>query len=102
MKLSGAGSASLASNRITMAPESPVAANRRSLAVWSVRRNSGSCGWKKLLGWGSKVRAAAGAPSICARLRAAAITARWPRCTPSKLPMAMTAPESAGGSGSSP
>ena len=61
-KLSGAGSASSASNRSTMAPESPVAANRRSLAVSSVSRNSGSCGRKKLRGWGSKVRAAAGPP----------------------------------------
>ena len=59
-KLSGDGSASAASNRSTMAPESPVAANRRSLAASSVRRNSGSCGRRKLRGWGSKVSAAAG------------------------------------------
>jgi len=32
-----------------------------------------------------------------ARARAASITARWPRCTPSKLPIATTAAAQGGG-----
>ena len=52
-------------------------------------------GPEEAAGCGSKVSAAAGRPSASARARAAAITARWPRCTPSKLPMATTAPSSA-------
>ena len=95
MKSSADNSASAASKRSTMAPLRPVAASRRSFARSSVSRNSDSPGRKKLRGCGSKVSAAAGRPSACARACAAAITARWPRCTPSKLPMATTAPLSA-------
>ena len=46
---------------------------------------------KNARGGGSKVSAACGRSSACARRIAASITARWPRCTPSKLPMATTA-----------
>ena len=53
---------------------------------------SGASGWKKLRGCGSKVSAAAGRWMARARSSAASITARWPRCTPSKLPMATTGP----------
>src|SRR5215472_14121532 len=94
--------ASAASKRSTIAPLSPVAARSRSFARSSVRRNSGSSGRKKLRGCGSKVSAAAFRPSALARASAAAITARWPRCTPSKLPMATTAPSSAWSADASP
>src|SRR5262249_6238614 len=53
-------------------------------------------------GCGSKVSAAAGRESALARASAAAITARCPRCTPSKLPMATTAPSRAWSAGASP
>src|SRR5215475_14225881 len=77
---------------ITTAPASPVPASNRNLLVSVVRRNCGLLGLKKLRGCGSKVTAKAGLP--CARpIRSAApITARWPRWTPSKLPIATTAP----------
>jgi len=52
----------------------------------------GLFGLKKLRGCGSKVTASAGRPWARPICRAAAITARWPRCTPSKLPIATTAP----------
>src|SRR6185369_9404372 len=71
---------------------SPVPANSRSLLVSSERRNWGLFGLKKLRGCGSKVTAKAGLPWLRPICRAAAITARWPRWTPSKLPMATTAP----------
>src|SRR5262245_39975441 len=77
---------------ITTAPARPVPAKSLSLLVSVVRRNCGLFGLKKLRGCGSKVTANAGLP--CARpiCRAAPITARWPRWTPSKLPIATTAP----------
>src|SRR5215475_3386111 len=77
---------------ITTAPARPVPARSRSLLVSVVRRNCGLFGLKKLRGCGSNVTAKAGWP--CARpIRSAApITARWPRWTPSKLPIATTAP----------
>src|SRR5262249_51136145 len=94
--------ASAASKRSTIAPLSPVAARSRSFARSLVRRNSGSSARKKLGGGGSKVSAAALRPSALARASAAAITARWPRCTPSKLPMATTALSSAWSADASP
>src|SRR6516225_7103804 len=81
-KSSALSFAKLASKVSTIAPSRPVAASSRNLAASSVRRNSGSCGSKNARGCGSKVSAAA-------------ITALWPRCTPSKLPMATVAPRSA-------
>ena len=84
-----------ASKVSTIAPSSPVAASRRSFPVSSVSRNMGCCGRRMAAGCGSKVSAAAGQRAVLARATAAAITARWPRCTPSKLPMAITAPRSA-------
>ena len=77
---------------MTTAPSSPVAASSRSLLVSVVRRNCGLLGLKKLRGCGSKVSAKAGLPRARPICRAAAITARWPRWTPSKLPIATTAP----------
>jgi len=68
-----------------------VPAKRRSLLVSSERRNCGLFGLKKLRGCGSKVTASAGLPWALPIARAAVITARWPRWTPSKLPIATTA-----------
>src|SRR4051812_27906915 len=84
--------ANAASNVRTSAPSRPVAASRRSFDFSSVRRNTGSDGRSTLRGCGSKVMAIAGASSAAARASAMSITARWPRCTPSKLPIAATAP----------
>ena len=89
---SAVSAAKLASKVSTSAPFSPVAASRRSFDVSSVRRNTGSDGRNTFRGCGSNVIAIAGASSAPARARAASITARWPRCTPSKLPIAATAP----------
>ena len=94
MKSSAEVAASCASKFMTMAPSSPLAANRRSLSRALESWNSVSCGRKKSRGCGEKVSAAALRPSALARLSAAPITARWPRCTPSKLPIATTAPYS--------
>ena len=74
----------------TIAPSSPVAASSRSLATSEVRWNDGSSGLKKVRGCGSKVSTAAGRCAAWARSIAMPITARWPRWTPSKLPMATT------------
>ena len=92
MKSSADVAASLASKFITMAPSSPLAANRRSRSRGLDSWNSVSCGRRKSRGCGENVKAAALRPSAWARLSAAPITARWPRCTPSKLPIATTAP----------
>src|SRR5215471_13432884 len=92
MKSSAESEASARSNVSTSAPLSPLAASRRSLVVSSVSRNSGTSGRRKRRGCGSKVSATAGPPRACARAVAAPITARWPRCTPSKLPIAITPP----------
>ena len=101
-KSSALSAAKAASKRSTIAPSSPVDASSRNLLRSSVRRNNGSCGRKKLRGCGSKVSAAAGRCSAAARCRAVAMTAWWPRCTPSKLPIATTAPWSAWPAGASP
>ena len=77
---------------ITTAPSSPVPASSRSLLASSERRNCGLFGLKKLRGCGSKVTAKAGLPWARPIRKAASITARCPRWTPSKLPMATTAP----------
>src|SRR6185295_18380128 len=77
---------------ITTAPSSPVPASSRSLLASSERRNCGLFGLKKLRGCGSKVMANVGLPWARPIRRAASITARCPRWTPSKLPMATTAP----------
>ena len=90
-----------ASKVSTSAPVRPVAASRRSFDRASVRRNTGSDGRSTLRGCGSNVTAIAGAPSAVARAIAASITARWPRCTPSKLPIAATAPLQRGQPGAS-
>ena len=92
MKSSAEVLARPASNVMTTAPSSPVAASRRNLSRSLESWNSVSCGLKKSRGCGAKVKAAALRPSFLARLSAAPMTARWPRCTPSKLPTATTAP----------
>ena len=74
------------------APASPVPASNLSFAVSSLRRNCGVVGLKKRRGCGSKVSASAGRPCALPISRAAAMTARWPRWMPSKLPIATTIP----------
>ena len=90
--LRGRGWRSAASKVSTSAPSSPVAASSRSFDRSSVRRNTGSDGRSTLRGCGSNVTAIAGRRARAARERRASITARCPRCTPSKLPIAATAP----------
>ena len=85
MKSAGSSAATALSKVMTMAPSSGVAANRRSFAVLSVRRNNGSSGLKSARGCGSNVNAAAGCPRPRARSIAAPITARWPRCNAPKI-----------------
>src|SRR5690349_11036227 len=77
---------------ITTAPASPVPASNRNLLVSVVSRNCGLFGLKKLRGCGSKVKAKAGLSWARPIRSAAPITARWPRWTPSKLPIATTVP----------
>ena len=85
------------SNVITTAPARPVPASRRSLAASSESRNCGVLGLKKLRGCGSKVTAKAGLfYAVPAMRNAAPMTARWPRWTPSKLPIATTHPRGMG------
>lgn len=75
-----------------------MASSARALARNGVRRNGGWSGWKTRLGCGSKVSTAHGAPVSRAIRPASPMTAWWPRCTPSKLPMAMAAPRASSGS----
>src|SRR5690606_463336 len=67
-----------------------VSARSRSL----IRRKGGASGWNTRRGWGENTAAAAGTPSRFASAIASAITAWWPLCTPSKLPIATAAPRS--------
>ena len=57
-----------------------------------VRMNSGTSGRNTLRGCGSKVSTSAGTPRRSASSSARSSTAWWPRCTPSKLPIATTPP----------
>ena len=63
------GSREPASNVMTMAPSSPLAASRRSLLRSLESWNSVSCGRKNSRGCGVKVSAAALRPSALARLK---------------------------------
>src|SRR5258708_33297980 len=93
--------ANAALNVSTSAPLSPVAASSRSFSDSPVSRKTGSAGRSAVRGWGSNVAAMAGAPIWTARDSAASMTAPWPRCTPSKLPIAATAPLSRAAAGAS-
>ena len=79
-------------------PASAISSARASIEV-SIE---GACsGRSTAIGCGSKVTATTGTPRASASSRARAITARWPRWTPSKLPMVTTErPRSAGTSSS--
>ena len=68
MKSAAEVAASAASKVMTMAPSSPLAANRRSLSRSLESWNSVSCGRKKIRGCGVKVSAAALRPSALARV----------------------------------
>ena len=67
-----------------------ITGNGRAFSAGGVRMKSGCSGLKKARGCGSKVRAIAGARRFAASSSALSSTARWPRCSPSKLPMATT------------
>ena len=88
--------ASAASKVSTIAPSSPVAARSRNLVGLVGQPEQRFAGVER----SARVRLEGqrrGRPAerSAARCCAAAITALWPRCTPSKLPMATTAPRSA-------
>ena len=89
-----ARAASKGSTTTKSAPASPSSSTRRASGRI---RGGASAGAKKRAGWGSKVSAPARAPRAPAWARAAASSAWCPRCTPSKLPMAI-----AGARGRSP
>src|SRR5690606_21070643 len=55
-------------------------------------RKGAASGWNQRRGWGSKLTTPSGAPRARAASPAAAMTAWWPRWTPSKAPMATAAP----------
>ena len=69
----------------------PIPASRSSTAsLWGVfvKRRGEFSGASTSTGWGSKVTTTADPPSRAADSCAASITALWPRCTPSKTPIA--------------
>ena len=71
----------------------------RAGAPWPRRSSggrAGASGAKYSRGWGSKVTTPRGRPARAAS-RARPMTAWWPRCTPSKLPMAAAAPRARAG-----
>ena len=77
------------SNRMS----TPILASRDALAAGDISRKGGASGAKTSRGCGSKVTTPRGVPG----LRARSMTCRWPRWTPSKLPMAAEAPRRASG-----
>ena len=86
-----------ASNGSANIASTPSSASRRALVRSGVRRMDWGDGRKNSAGCGSKASTASGASRASASAFAAVIRASWPRCTPSKLPMATTAPLSACG-----
>ena len=95
-KSSAESCASAASKRSTIAPSSPVAASSRSFAALVGQPEQRLVRPKEAARMrleGQRRRRPAERAGRAAS--AAAITARWPRCTPSKLPMATTAPRNA-------
>ena len=93
-----------APKRRTTSSSTPAAASRASRSAGVEMAFGARSGRRTRAGWGSKVTAAKAAPRRAASRRATASVSRWPRCTPSKLPMAATEPfgrgAAAGGSGS--
>ena len=67
-----------------------------------VRSSGGSSGLRTRSGWGSNVTTLARVPWARAQSRADPITRRWPRCTPSKVPIATARPSGASGTSSRP
>src|SRR5262245_1999850 len=102
MKSSAESEARRASKASTMARSMPNSSMRRSFNGNGVNRKCGLAGWKYSRGCGSNTTAPAWVASLWASLRVAAISAWWPRCTPSKLPMASTAPRAEAGTLSVP
>ena len=77
-----------------------LSASSRALVRKGVKRKQSGEGRKNSCGCGSKVSTASGLLRASAWTLASAIRARWPRCTPSKLPIATTAPRRAAGTSS--
>ena len=92
MNASAESPASAASKRSTTARSSPNASSSSSLRGSGVSRKCGLSGWKNSRGCGSNSITPALPPVLAAASRAACSSAWWPRCTPSKLPMASAAP----------
>jgi len=67
----------------------PVASIAASFSARLERRAGASRGAKNSRGSGSKVSAALASPRAFAAAHTCASIAWWPRCTPSKLPMAI-------------
>ncbi len=81
---SSALSAARASSKVTTrATSTPVEASSSSFWSRSVSRRGALSGRTTMAGWRSKVTTALRSPCSSARRRTSAMTARWPRCTPS-------------------
>ena len=81
---SSAGSLERASSKATTRQRSrPVAASSSSFCSTSVSSRGADSGRTTEAGWRSKVTTAVSIPPAAARARTAAMTAWWPRCTPS-------------------
>src|SRR5690606_6880570 len=70
----------------------PKGANARAICAGVIRRKGAAAGWNQRRGCGSKLTTASGTESSPAASAALAITAWWPRWTPSNAPMATAAP----------
>ena len=73
----------------------PIFSSRLARASAPISRKGARRGRNSSRGCGSKVSTPRGAPISSPARRAISMTWRWPRCTPSKLPMAAEAPRSA-------
>ena len=102
MNSSADSAAREASKRSTTARSRPKLSSSFSFNGSGVRRKWGRSGWKNSRGCGSNRTTPAGPPDFAACSRATASSAWWPRCTPSKLPMASAARRAEAGTLSMP
>src|SRR5262245_42361267 len=87
MKAPTSSAANRASKRAICVRSTPAAASSSSLSRRRVRRAGARSGAKNSRGCGSKVRTQEDTESSRALAVTRSMSARWPRCTPSKLPM---------------
>jgi len=92
----GAMPASSRVNGSTTTASTPASASSSSRRAIEVSIRGARFGASSAEGCGSKVSATVSASLAAASSRARAISARWPRWTPSKLPIAIAAPRHAG------